>query len=93
MAPDVQGRGVGRALLAALHAAAPPSVRTMWLVTGARSDDNRRLYAAAGYVVVGSVVDDAGVELVRMERPAGTPDMAVVRGARGAPIGPAATPE
>ncbi|GAA3235389.1 GNAT family N-acetyltransferase [Pseudonocardia petroleophila] len=68
VAPDVQRRGVGRALLTAVHAAAPPSVVRFWLVTGARSDDNRRLYAAAGYVETGSVVDSAGVGLVRMER-------------------------
>ncbi|MBW0116315.1 GNAT family N-acetyltransferase [Pseudonocardia abyssalis] len=68
VAPDVQRRGVGRALLTAVHAAAPPSVVRFWLVTGARSDDNRRLYAAAGYRDAGTVVDSAGVELVRMER-------------------------
>lgn len=71
VAPDVQGRGAGRALLEALHAAAPPAVRTCWLVTGARSDDNVAFYAAAGYAVTGRAVDAAGVELVRMER-AGT---------------------
>lgn len=68
VAPDVQGGGVGRALLTALHAAAPPTVGSFWLVTGGRSDDNLRFYGAAGYQVTGRVVDDAGVELVRMER-------------------------
>lgn len=68
VAPDVQGAGIGRALLAAVHAAAPPSVTTCWLVTGARSEDNLRFYAAAGYRVVGSATDAAGVGLVRMER-------------------------
>lgn len=68
VAPDVQGAGIGRALLAAVHAAAPPPVTTCWLVTGARSDDNRRFYAAAGYRAVGAVTDAAGVGLVRMER-------------------------
>ncbi|NMI01233.1 GNAT family N-acetyltransferase [Pseudonocardia acidicola] len=70
VAPDVQGRGVGRALLAAVHAAAPPAVTRFWLVTGARSDDNLRLYAAAGYRIAGAVTDSAGVELARLERPA-----------------------
>lgn len=70
VAPDVQGHGVGRELLAALHAAAPAPVARFWLVTGARSDDNRRFYAAAGYVDAGAAVDPAGVELVRMERAA-----------------------
>jgi GNAT superfamily N-acetyltransferase len=34
VAPDVQGAGIGRALLAAVHAAAPAPVTTCWLVTG-----------------------------------------------------------
>ena len=68
VAPDVQGRGVGRALLTALHAAAPASVTSTWLVTGAQSDDNRRLYAAAGYRATTAERDGAGVELVRMDR-------------------------
>jgi ribosomal protein S18 acetylase RimI-like enzyme len=69
VAPDLQGRGIGRALLGAVHAAAPQGVRRFWLVTGARTEHNIRLYAAAGYRVVGHTVDEAGVELVRMERP------------------------
>lgn len=71
VAPDVQGRGVGRALLAAVHAAAPAVVVRFWLVTGSASHDNRRLYAAAGYREAGTAVDAAGVELVRMERERG----------------------
>jgi GNAT superfamily N-acetyltransferase len=70
VAPDLQGRGIGRALLDAVHAAAPPSVAVCWLVTGVRSEDNLRLYAAAGYRPAGATVDPAGVELVRLERPA-----------------------
>lgn len=66
VAPDVQGRGVGRALLAALHAATPQPVTCTWLVTGARSDDNIRFYTAAGYVPTGTTSDD--VELVHMRR-------------------------
>jgi ribosomal protein S18 acetylase RimI-like enzyme len=68
VAPDLQGRGIGRALLAAVHAAAPAPVRCCWLVTGARSADNIGLYTAAGYRVVGSSTDTVGVELVLMER-------------------------
>ena len=68
VAPDLQGRGIGRALLEAVHAAAPAAVRTCWLVTGARSADNIRFYGAAGYRVVGRTTDAAGVPLVRMER-------------------------
>jgi GNAT superfamily N-acetyltransferase len=69
VAPDLQGRGIGRELLAAVHAAAPAAVRCCWLVTGARSDGNIRLYTAAGYRAVGRSTDAAGVDLVRMERP------------------------
>ncbi|HXV93270.1 MAG TPA: GNAT family N-acetyltransferase [Pseudonocardia sp.] len=68
VAPDVQGRGIGRRLLAAVHTAAPPAVTRFSLVTGSRSPENLRLYGAAGYRVCGRTVDDAGVELVRMER-------------------------
>jgi GNAT superfamily N-acetyltransferase len=68
VAPDLQGRGIGRALLAAVHAAAPAPVRRCWLVTGARSADNIRLYTAACYQVVGATTDRVGVDLVRMER-------------------------
>jgi GNAT superfamily N-acetyltransferase len=68
VAPDVQGRGVGRALLGAVAAAAPPSVTTFWLVTGARSPENIGLYRAAGYRRTGSGQDAAGVEMVRMDR-------------------------
>ena len=67
VAPDLQGLGIGRALLAAVHGAAPSSVRCCWLVTGARTANNIRLYTAAGYRVVGRTVDDVGVELLRME--------------------------
>lgn len=68
VAPDVQGLGVGRALLAAVEAAAPPSVVTFWLLTGARSPGNIGLYTAAGYRPTGTALDAAGVELMRMER-------------------------
>jgi len=68
VAPDVQGRGVGRALLAAVHGAAPPAVVRFWLVTGAASHDNRHLYATAGYRDAGTGIDAAGVAMVRMER-------------------------
>jgi len=74
VAPDVQGWGVGRALLTAVHAAAPPTGLTFWLVTGANSPENLHLYTSSGYRVVGTVTDAAGVGLVRMERdrPPGT---------------------
>lgn len=88
VAPDLQRRGIGRALLAAVHAAAPEHVAVCWLITGARSTGNLALYAAAGYRPVGGGVDDAGVELVRMERERGsTPDVSA-RSEHGPSTGP-----
>lgn len=69
VAPDLQGRGAGRALLGALHAAAPPEVAVLWLVTGARSVENLRFYARAGYTVAGRTTDPAGVGMLRLELP------------------------
>jgi GNAT superfamily N-acetyltransferase len=69
VAPDVRRRGVGRLLLAAVEAAAPPAVRVLWLVTGAASDDSLTLYRRAGYAVVGDSVDAAGVALAVLEKP------------------------
>ncbi len=48
---------------------APAEVRVFWLITGAESEDNLRLYRKAGYEVVADTVDSAGVELVVLEKP------------------------
>jgi ribosomal protein S18 acetylase RimI-like enzyme len=64
VAPDMQGRGIGRALLGALEAAVPAEVRTLWLGTGPVSAGNLRLYRNAGYELIGRRTDSAGVELV-----------------------------
>ncbi|MFG1752509.1 GNAT family N-acetyltransferase [Streptosporangium sandarakinum] len=48
VAPDAQGRGVGGALLAALHAEAA-SARAFDLFTGHLSEGNLRLYRRHGY--------------------------------------------
>lgn len=69
VAPDLQGMGIGRALLSAVEAAAPPEVRTFWLMAGARSAANLRLYGRTGYAVVGETTDEAGVLLLVMEKP------------------------
>ena len=49
VAPDLQGRGLGRALLELVEQAAPPEVTTYVLFTGAGSVDNLRMYKKAGY--------------------------------------------
>ena len=49
VAPDLQGRGLGRALLALVEEAAPPEAASYVLFTGARSTDNLRMYRKAGY--------------------------------------------
>ena len=49
VAPDLQGRGLGRELLALSEAAAPASVTTYWVNTGAVSEGNHRRYRRAGY--------------------------------------------
>ena len=69
VAPDAQGHGVGRALLERAHAELAAGDVT-WLVTGSRSEENLRLYRRAGYEETGRLVDSAGVELLRLERPA-----------------------
>ena len=67
VAPDVQGHGIGRALMERAHAELAPGDVT-WLVTGARSEENLRLYRRAGYEETGRLVDSVGVELLRLER-------------------------
>jgi ribosomal protein S18 acetylase RimI-like enzyme len=69
VAPDLQRMGIGGRLLAAVEAAAPPRVRTMWLITGAESDGSLALYRRAGYTVVGQDTDAAGVTLAVLEKP------------------------
>ncbi|MGL5865095.1 MAG: tRNA (guanosine(37)-N1)-methyltransferase TrmD [Dermatophilaceae bacterium] len=49
VAPDLQGRGLGRELLVLAEAAAPPSVTTFWINTARVSDRNVRRYRRAGY--------------------------------------------
>ncbi len=49
VAPDLQGRGLGRELLALAEAAAPAGVETLWVNTGAVSAANQRRYRRAGY--------------------------------------------
>ena len=47
--PDLQGRGLGRVLLEHIESVAPPEATSYVLFTGARSEDNIRMYRKAGY--------------------------------------------
>ncbi|MEU7481602.1 GNAT family N-acetyltransferase [Lentzea sp. NPDC042327] len=68
VAPDQQGRGIGRKLLDAAAGAAPSGVDVLWLFTGARSEENIRLYESAGFVKISERVDGLGITLVTLER-------------------------
>jgi tRNA (guanine37-N1)-methyltransferase len=52
VAPDLQGRGLGRALLAFAEGQAPSGTTAYWLNTGATSERNLRTYRKAGYRVL-----------------------------------------
>jgi tRNA (guanine37-N1)-methyltransferase len=51
VAPDLQGRGLGRELLRRIEESAPAGLDTVRLSTGAGSKRNLRLYRKAGYRV------------------------------------------
>ena len=55
VAPDLQGRGLGRDLLARIERLAPPGAVAFELFTGAGSRDNQRMYKKAGYRMRGEV--------------------------------------
>ncbi len=69
VAPDLQGRGLGRALLAHSEAAAPATVRTWWINTGVASGRNQRTYKKAGYrIVPGPGRHEGTVDLIKRRR-------------------------
>jgi tRNA (guanine37-N1)-methyltransferase len=69
VAPDLQGRGLGRALLAFAEAQAPAGTAAYWLNTGTRSDRNLRIYRKAGYrVQPGEGAFPGTVDLVKPRR-------------------------
>jgi GNAT superfamily N-acetyltransferase len=68
VAPDRQGQGIGRRLLAHVEALAPEGVERLALFTGARSTRNLAVYERAGYRRVHT--DDA---VVHLEKPAHGP--------------------
>jgi tRNA (guanine37-N1)-methyltransferase len=69
VAPDLQGRGLGRALLAHAEAQAPAGTAAYWLNAGARSERNLRTYRRAGYRVrPGEGTHPGTVDLLKRRR-------------------------
>ena len=66
--PDLQGRGLGRALLTHAEALAPGDVTAFWLNTGADQPRLLRIYKKAGYRVVGPGSGPGTVDLTRAAR-------------------------
>ena len=65
VAPDLAGRGLGRALLRRMEELAPAPATTYALFTGAGSGRNQRMYKKAGYRLRGEAFSGA----VRMTKP------------------------
>jgi tRNA (guanine37-N1)-methyltransferase len=68
VAPDLQGQGLGRVMLAAIEGAAPPEVTSYELFTGENSVDNIRMYKKAGYRLVGWGPDGSVPGAVRLTK-------------------------
>lgn len=68
VAPDLRGRGFGRALLDLIQHAAPGAVTSYRLLTGVHSLDNQRLYRSAGFRIVGRGDPDGTVTLTKRRR-------------------------
>ena len=69
VAPELHGRGAGRALLADLHADAEALGVPTFLETSSRR--NVAFYEQAGYESIGEIAMPSGPTMWRMERPAG----------------------
>ena len=69
VAPDLQGRGLGRELLALAESLAPPTTTGLRLTTGVLEDGNQRFYKRAGYRPVPGEPTHAGaVDLGKRRR-------------------------
>jgi tRNA (guanine37-N1)-methyltransferase len=70
VAPDLQGRGLGRELLSWAESQAPTDVEEFWLNTGRTRGGNLRMYRRAGYRVIPgeSEVHPATVDLRKPRR-------------------------
>ena len=67
IAPDMQGEGIGRMLLAAAEESSGASVAELF--TGSLSEANLRLYAACGYEEHERIPDGDGTEQVFLRKP------------------------
>lgn len=68
VAPDLQGRGLGRRLLEHVEAVAPAEATTFELFTGAASQDNQRMYRKAGYRLRRDLDAPAGAVVLTKKR-------------------------
>jgi tRNA (guanine37-N1)-methyltransferase len=68
VAPDLQGRGLGRYLLELIEDAAPDEATSYELWTGANSVDNIRMYKKAGYRLQGPAPGPAGAVVLTKPR-------------------------
>lgn len=68
VAPDLQGRGLGTALLAYAEQQAPVDIDGYSMFTGGRSVDNLRMYRRAGYETCGRSTY-AGIPTVELYKP------------------------
>ena len=69
VAPDLQGRGLGRELLALAESLAPAGVTDYRLTTGVLEEGNQRFYRRAGYrVVPGHPTHPGAVDLAKPRR-------------------------
>ena len=69
VAPDLQGRGLGRELLSLAESLAPSGVTAFWLTTGVLEEGNQRFYKRAGYrLVPGEPTYPGAVDLTKRRR-------------------------
>jgi tRNA (guanine37-N1)-methyltransferase len=68
VAPDLQGQGLGRDMLARIEAVAPADAAAYVLFTGAGSMDNLRMYKAAGYRLRGPLAGAPGAVVLTKKR-------------------------
>jgi tRNA (guanine37-N1)-methyltransferase len=68
VAPDLQGRGLGRHLLELVERAAPDDATSYELFTGAESVDNIRMYKKAGYRLRGPAPGPPGAVVMTKPR-------------------------